>query len=155
LEYSKEPQSQPTNHPLSCRLWPEEKLEYMTFPIRSWRLTPILRHPTTFSLEVPRVHNPHWPYDEGSFDRWFNYLRQSDDHDLLAQPGLGNEKLVRYLGLPALPNAVSCYYVEDIWARSQINAIVTRLYDANRRNQKRITVAPLLKAAILESVKYF
>lgn len=155
FDYASEPQLQAANHRLNCHLWPEEKLEYMTFPISNWRLMPILKYPTSYNLETPEVHIRRWPFDDDSLDLWNDYLYMPDRDHLVSQPGLGNEKLVRYLGLPALPNAVSCYYVEDVWARSQIHALVARLYDANRRKQKRVMVAPLLKAAILESVRYF
>lgn len=155
LEYPRERQSQISHHPFSGQLWPEEKLEHVTLPILSWTLTPILRHPKVVSLEPPPAHVPHLPYDEGSLERWINYTNQSHDHDALEQPGLGNEKLVRYLGLPALPNAVSCYYVSDRWAREQIEMLSRRFAKANKRQHKRVIVAPLLRAAILEHVKYF
>ncbi|KAM0711338.1 hypothetical protein Q7P35_002078 [Cladosporium inversicolor] len=130
FEYAKDPH----NHRLSGRLWPEEKLEYMTFPISDWRLTPLLKHPKSHSLdEIPEAHNPDYPFEAGSLDWWYVYLDEPDNSTHVSRPGLGNEKLVRYLGLSALPNAVSCYYVEDLWACDQIHDLFSRLQNADRR----------------------
>lgn len=155
LEHLENSQPQIADHPLSGQLWPREKLEYMTFPSRSWTLTPILKHPIIPSLEAPQVRNLHWPYDDDSFEQWSNYIERTNDHDALEQPGLGNEKVLRCLGLPALPNAVSCYYVSDRWAREQIEMLARRLGNASKRQRKIVVVPPLLKAAILQHVKYF
>jgi hypothetical protein len=130
LEYAKDPH----NHRLSGQLWPEGKLEYMTFPIADWRLTPLLKHPKSHSLdEIPEAHNPDYPFEVGSLDWWYVFLDEPDNNTLVSRPDLGNEKVVRYLGLPALPNAITCYWVEDYWARQQIHGLVSRLYNAERR----------------------
>lgn len=155
IRYAQEPQSQPASYLLSGQVWAEEKLEYMTFPIRSWRLTPVLKHPTIYTPGVRTSRNSDDPFDAGSVALWKAYLDTPDGSDALALPELGNDLLIRYLGVPALPNAVTCYYVEDVWARKKIHDLLSRLYDANRRKKTRVMVAPLLKAAILQSVKYF
>ena len=86
---------------------------------------------------------------------WQQYLEESDNPGIHLPPGLGNESLIRCLTLPTLPNVVSCYYVKDSWARYQIEKLVGPLKDANKRRSMKVMVAPLLKAAILESVVYF
>lgn len=154
FRYAQDPQAQTVNHRLSGQPWPEQKLEYMTFPIRSWRLTALLKHPISYNLGVRTPRNSNEPFDEGSVDSWSAYLDKPDDSGALTLPEPGNSLLIRYLGLRAPPNSVSCYHVEDLWAREQIRDLVARLHDANRNKRSKVMVAPLLKAAILESVRY-
>lgn len=154
LKYTTQPQLQTANHRLGGRLWPQETMEYMTFP-GTWKLTPLLRYPSTYGLEISSLRNADFPFDNDSMDWWTRYLEEPDSPGLVWQPGLGNEHVIRYLGLPTLPNTVSCYYVKDSWARYQIDKLVGQLGGASKRQQSNVTVAPLLRAAILESVVYF
>lgn len=101
------------------------------------------------------LHNADFPFDNDSLDWWFQYLEEPDSPGLVLQPRLGNKHVIRCLGLPTLPNTVSCYSVNDSWARYQIDKLVGQLEGASKRQQSNVTVAPLLKAAILESVVYF
>jgi hypothetical protein len=91
-----------------------------------------------------------------ALDIWLAYLWQPESAGLLP-PGLGNETIIRHLGLPALPNAVSCYYVCDSWARKEFNELVRRLDFAKKSSKKKVMkrLTPLLRAAILESIRYF
>jgi hypothetical protein len=154
LEYSAKPQSQAVNHRLGGCIWPEETMEHMTFP-KVGKLTPLLRNPSTHGIEFFGFQLGEWPFDEGSLNLWGQYVDKPESAIQNLQSDTGNERLVRYLQLPVLSSTVSCYYVSDSWARKQIDTLVGRLHDANRRQNKKVMVAPLLRAAILEHVKYF
>ena len=153
LEYSARPQSQATNHRLGGRTWPEEMMEHMTFPSMC-KLTPLLRTPSTHGIEFFGFDGA-WPFDEGTFELWWDYVDKPGSAIQILQPEIGNERLVRYLELPDLSSTVSCYYVSDSWARKQIDELVYRLDNGEHRQKKKVLVAPLLRAAILEHVKYF
>ena len=154
LEYSVNPQSQAENHRLSGRIWPQETMEHTTFP-NSWKLTPLLRNPTTHGIGLFGFQEGQWPFDEGSFDMSEQYVNEPDAPHQNLPPDIGNERLVHYLELPVLSSTVSCYYVSDSWARKQIDMLVCRLDEANERQKKKVMVSPLLRAAILEHVMYF
>ena len=153
LEYSARPQSRATNHRLGGRTWPEEMMEHMTFPSMC-KLTPLLRAPSTHGIEFFGFDGA-WPFDEGTFELWWDYVDEPGSAIQNLQPEIGNERLVRYLELPDLSSTVSCYYVSDSWALKQIDELVCRLDSAEHRQKKKVLVAPLLRAAILEHVKYF
>jgi hypothetical protein len=154
LEYSARPQSQAANHRLGGHIWPEETMEYMTFP-KMWKLTPLLRNPSTHGIEFFESQDGDLPFDAGTFNLWWDYVEEPGSSVQNMQPDIGNELLVHYLGLPILSSTVSCYYVSDSWARKQIDILVGRIDEANRRQKNKIMVAPLLRVAILEHVKYF
>jgi hypothetical protein len=111
FEYAKDPGSQPANHRLVGQIWPEEKLEHMTLP-GPWKLAPLLQHPSSYSLEEPRADNDTVRHDTlsdvDSLERFFTYILMPREVNLLP-PDLGNKLITHHLGLPALPNAVSCY----------------------------------------------
>lgn len=153
LEYSARPQSKATNHRLCGRTWPEEIMEHMTFPSMC-KLTPLFRTPSTHGIEFFGFDGA-WPFDEGTFELWWDYVDEPGSAIQNLQPEIGNERLVRYLELPDLSSTVSCYYVSDSRARKQIDELVCRLDNAEHRQKKKVLVAPLLRAAILEHVKYF
>ena len=153
LEYSAKPQSQAVNHRLGGRIWSEETMEHMTFP-NKWKLTPLLRNPSTHGIEFFGFQGD-FPYDEGTFDLWWDYVDEPGSPTQNLQPDIGDERLVHYLELPVLSSTVSCYYVSNSWARKQIQMLVRRLDDAETLQKKKVMVAPLLRAAILEHVEYF
>jgi hypothetical protein len=95
-------------------------------------------------------------FDLGTFDKWTDDLYSPNDASLLP-PDLGNEIVIRHPGLPALPNAVFCSYLCDSWASNAINKLVREVTFAKRSNRKKVMtrLTPLLRAAILESVRYF
>jgi hypothetical protein len=154
LEYSARPHSKAANHRLGDRIWPKEMMEYMTFP-NMWKLTPLLRTPSSHGFEFFGDEIDGWPFDEGTFDLWSDYVDEPGSAIQNLQPDIGNERLVRYLELPDRSSTVSCYYVSDSWARKQIDILVGRLDNAEHRQKKKVMVSPLLRAALLEHVKYF
>lgn len=63
----------------------------------------------------------------------------------------GNAHLIDDLRLPALPNEVSCYYLDAEWARREAN----KPFDRVSIKANPVRISPLLIAAILESVMLF
>lgn len=156
LNYAAETRAQTWSPRLSGRIWPKGTMEYMTFN-GAWRLTPLFQLPSTSDIEFFGSVKGDCPFNSGSFDLWAQYLEAQDVPNQHLPPGLGSESVVRYLGLPKLPNAVSCYYVQDAWAREQIDKLTRRFENAAKRRKPKVKSAsqpPLLKAAMLEGIRY-
>lgn len=66
----------------------------------------------------------------------------------------GNLWLIRYLRLPALPNEVSCYYLNDAWSRKEVTKLLAPL-DTVATKTNPVRASPLLRAAILARVELF
>jgi hypothetical protein len=66
----------------------------------------------------------------------------------------GNLRLLSYLRLPKLPNEVSCYYLNDNWARKEVKALLAHI-DTTAARTRVAGISPLLRAAILARVMLF
>ena len=128
---------------LSGHLWPFETREQTTFP-NGGRMTPLLQYPVWSEHEVDSEE-----YEQQT-EAFVEYLFGTPTMPLLEATD-GNMHLIHYLRLPALPNEVSCYYLDVEWARKQAN----KLFNPVAIKANPVRVSPLLTAAILAEVMLF
>lgn len=147
FEHLQHPELQEESHRLGGRMWSSRALERLRFP--PGRMTPLLHYPCFSRFDEDEPHDSDELTQER--DTFWDYVRGEPTKPLL-EATHGNLLLVRYLRLPELPNAVSCYYLNDSWSRKEVKKLLA-LFDATATGPVRID--PLLKAAILARVMLF
>jgi len=143
------PELQEESHRLGGRNWSSRALERLRFPLG--RMTPLLHYPSFSQLPADEPVNSD-AYVEERSSLW-DYVRGQPTRPLL-EPTHGDLRLIRYLRLPELPNAVSCYYLNDSWSRKEVKKLLA-LLDTTATTTRPVGISPLLKAAILERVMLF
>jgi hypothetical protein len=130
---------------LSGCLWPSGTLEHTTLP--ELRMTPLL----DFERVSARRPLPDEDYGRASW-LYEDYLDDENTNEPL-EATHGSPALLQHLGLPELPNEVSCYHLKDEWAGREVERIISPLPGSTRSRPTR--VHPMLRAALLENVMFF
>jgi hypothetical protein len=146
FERVRHPEDQQENHRLDSRLWPSGTREQTTFP-KEGRMTPLLQYPSWSEHLLPSDGHDQQTVAFG------NFLRRRPSMPLL-EATHGNLRLLSYLRLPKLPNEVSCYYLNDNWARKEVKALLAHI-DTTAARTRVVGISPLLRAAILARVMLF
>ena len=146
LERAKQPELQQEDHRLGGREWGFKAQERLSFP-KLGRMTPLLQYPCI--SQDPEFGEIYRQESKALKD----FLKGKPSRPLLPATH-GNLWLTRYLRLPALPNEVSCYYLNDAWSRKEVTKLLA-LLDTVATKTNPMRVSPLLRAAILARVELF
>jgi hypothetical protein len=110
-------------------------------------MTPLLQYPCNPGFDTGD------DIAEQDFSAFVDYLHGTLNVPLLNATH-GNPQFDHYLGLPQLPDEVSCFFLDSKWAQDVVKKILDRIA-AKTTGITPVCVPLLVKAAILSEVVLF